>query len=189
MCQNCKAKAAEMNAKFEEMEVADLVKMLGIVRGTEQSSAPERLITVVKFASIFDDPMEIIGLAHHLGVHYLAEKDRADKMQSTLNMVSEQKCAPSASKADATVASKDREIAGLKSSMAILISAFKLMTTQTGFKMPDLKSDDPMAVRQMLGSMADQLDSTKSRLEDMMRELTHRYDLNKQPQKDLSASH
>ncbi|HDJ1985063.1 TPA: hypothetical protein PPS74_005168, partial [Salmonella enterica subsp. enterica serovar Concord] len=60
---------------------------------------------------------------------------------------------------------------------------------QTGFKMPDLQSDDPMAVRQMLGSMADQLDSTKSRLEDMMRELTHRHDLNKQPQKDLSASH
>ncbi|ELY2473623.1 hypothetical protein SMB93_004038 [Cronobacter sakazakii] len=189
MCMNCKDKYAEMNAKFEEMEVVDLVKMLGIVRGTEQSSVPERLITVVKFASIFDDPMEIIGLAHQLGVHYLAEKDRADKMQSTLNMVSEQKCAPSASKTDETVASKDREIAGLKSSMAILISAFKLMTTQTGFKMPEMNNEDPMAVRELLGALADQLDTKKSRLEDMMRELTHRHDLTKQPHKAQHANH
>lgn len=74
MCQNCKAKAAEQNAKFEEMDVVELVKMLGIVRGTEQSSVPGRLMAVVEFASLFEDPMQIVGFAHHLGVHYLTEK-------------------------------------------------------------------------------------------------------------------
>lgn len=189
MCQNCKAKAAEQNAKFEEMDVVELVKMLGIVRGTEQSSVPGRLMAVVEFASLFEDPMQIVGFAHHLGVHYLTEKDRADKLQATLEMVSKPKCSPDSVNVDEKSASKDREIAGLKSSLAMLMTAFKLMSSQTGFKMPELNSDDPMAVRQLLGAMADQLDDTKSRLEDMMRELTHRHDLNKQPHKTQHVHH
>ncbi|EHU9750356.1 hypothetical protein KZ557_004820, partial [Escherichia coli] len=84
--------------------------------------------------------------------------------------------------------SKDREIAGLKSSLTMLMSAFNLMSSQAGYKMPSLNSDDPMAVRQLLGAMADQLDDTKSRLEDMMRELSHRHNLATQPHKAFQSS-
>ncbi|CAI6214404.1 hypothetical protein DJICPGNB_26005 [Escherichia coli] len=52
--------------------------------------------------------------------------------------------------------------------------------------MPSLNSDDPMAVRQLLRAMADQLD--KSRLEDMMRELSHRHNLATQPHKAFQSS-
>lgn len=133
----------------------------------------DRLFSVLKFSSMIDDPIEIVMLARHFGEAYLEEKERADKLQSTLEMVSKPKCAPDSVKADETSARKDREIAGLKSSLAMLLAAFKLMSSLTGFKMPELNSDDPMAVRQLLGAMADQFDDTKSRLEDMMRELTH----------------
>ena len=60
-------------------------------------------------------------------------------------MVSKPKCSPDSVKADETNASKDREIAGLKSSLAMLLAAFKLMSSQAGFKMPELNSDDPFA--------------------------------------------
>ncbi|WBM72968.1 hypothetical protein OH773_22250 (plasmid) [Buttiauxella sp. WJP83] len=189
MYQKCNASAAEMNTKFESMDAAELVKMLAIVRGIERTSIPERLIAVAEFASLFDEPMQIVDLAHHLGVHYLAEKERADKLQATLEMVSEPVRPSVIDKSAEDMASKDREIAGLKSSIAMLMAAFKLMSAQSAFKMPDLKSDDPMAVRQLLGAMADQLDATRNSLEDMMRELTHRHDLNKQLHKMQRVNH
>lgn len=55
--------------------------------------------------------------------------------------------------------------------------------------MPEMNNEDPMAVRELLGALADQLDTKKSRLEDMMRELTHRHDLTKQPHKAQHANH
>jgi len=187
MCQNCKAKAAEVNAKYETRDVAELVKMLGVVRGTEDVSIVERMGSVIEFASLFEDPMELIGFAHHLGTHYLAEKDRADKLQAALDMV----CRPQTSTlnaADALVASQERQISGLKSTMGILMGAFKLMSSQAGFIMPEMNNEDPMAVRELLGALADELDTKKSRLEDMMRELTHRHDLTKQPHKAQHAN-
>lgn len=81
------------------------------------------------------DPIEIVMLARHFGEAYLEEKERADKLQATLEMVSKPKCSPDSVKADETNASKDREIAGLKSSLAMLLAAFKLMSSQAGFKM------------------------------------------------------
>ncbi len=108
-------------------------------------------------------------------------------MQATLDMVSETQETDDGNKSETIIASKDREIAGLKSSLTMLMSAINLMSSKAGSKMPSLNSDDPMAVRQLLGAMADQLDDTKSRLEDMMRELTHRHDLNKQPHKTQYA--
>ena len=187
MCEKCKAIADEQNALFEEMDANELVKMLGIVRGTEDVSIFERLFTVLNFNSTFEEPTQVVALAHHFGVHYLAE-ERADKLQATLDMVSETQRTDDTNKSEAIIASKDREIAGLKSSLTMLMSAFNLMSSQAGYKMPSLNSDDPMAVRQLLGAMADQLDDTKSRLEDMMRELSHRHNLATQPHKAFQSS-
>ncbi|HBY6662592.1 TPA: hypothetical protein MI491_17695, partial [Klebsiella pneumoniae] len=59
-----------------------------------------------------------------------------------------------------------------------------------GFKMPELTGDEhPAAIRQLLGAMADNMDEAKSRIEDMMRELAHRHDLNDQPHKMQQVSH
>lgn len=183
MCEKCKAIADEQNALFEEMDANELVKMLGIVRGAEDVSIFERLFTVLNFNSIFEEPTQVIALAHYFGVHYLAEKDRANKLQATLDMVSETQRTHDGNKSEEIIASKDREIAGLKSSLTMLMSTFNLMSSQAGYKMPSLNNNDPMAVRQILGAMADQLDDTKSRLEDMMRELSHRHNLTEQPHK------
>lgn len=180
MCQNCKESADHMNAKFESMDVAELVTMLGIVRGTQDASLPERLAAVLEFASRFEDPIEIVGLSHHLGVHYLAEKDRADKLQATLEMLSDQKVTKLDEKVAGMIANREREIAGLKSSQAMLLTAFNIVSSQSGFEVPKLDSSNPLAVRQLLGTLADQLDAKRSRLEEMMRELTHRHDLNKE---------
>lgn len=88
------------------------------------------------------------------------------------------------------IESKEREIASLKSSLGMLITAFKLMATHNGFKMPELTGDEhPAAIRQLLGAMADNMDEAKSRIEDMMRELAHCHDLNDQPHKMQQVSH
>ncbi|MDO2330897.1 hypothetical protein Q2465_22260 [Escherichia coli] len=187
MCKKCKAIADEQNALFEEMDANELVKMLAILRGIEDVSIFERVVTALNFESTFEEPTQVVALAHHFGVHYLAEKERADKLQATLDMVSETQRTDDTNKSETIIASKDREIAGLKSSLTMLMSAINLMSSKAGYKMPSPNSDDPMAVRQLLGAMADQLDDTKSRLEDMMRELTHRHDLNKQPHKTQYA--
>lgn len=125
---------------------------MGLVVGHEDDASPiDRLFSVLKFSSMIDDPIEIVMLARHFGEAYLEEKERADKLQATLEMVSKPKCSPDSVKADETNASKDREIAGLKSSLAMLLAAFKLMSSRAGFKMPELNSDDPIAVRHLLG--------------------------------------
>ncbi|MGK5818106.1 hypothetical protein ACSNM0_27570, partial [Klebsiella pneumoniae] len=49
--------------------------------------------------------------------------------------------------------------------------------------------EHPAAIRQLLGAMADNMDEAKSRIEDMMRELAHRHDLNDQPHKMQQVSH
>ena len=160
MCEKCKKTNAKVESVIKKVGAAELVEIMGLVVGHEDDASPiDRLFSVLKFSSMIDE------------------------------MVSKPKCSPDSVKADETNASKDREIAGLKSSLAMLLAAFKLMSSQAGFKMPELNSDDPMAVRQLLGAMADQLDDTKSRLEDMMRELTHRHDLNKQPHKTQHVHH
>ncbi len=89
MCEKCKAIADEQNALFEEMDANELVKMLAILRGIEDVSIFERLFTILNFNSTFEEPTQIVALAHHFGVHYLAEKERVDKLQATLDMVSE----------------------------------------------------------------------------------------------------
>ncbi|UYW75834.1 hypothetical protein OFY05_23330 (plasmid) [Pseudocitrobacter faecalis] len=43
---------------------------------------------------MIDDPIEIVMLARHFGEAYLEEKARADKLQATLEMVSQPKCSP-----------------------------------------------------------------------------------------------
>ncbi|CZW18319.1 hypothetical protein [Enterobacter hormaechei] len=190
MCEKCKKTNAKVESVIKKVGAAELVEIMGLVVGHEDYASPiDRLFSALKFSSMIDDPIEIVMLARNFGEAYLEEKERADKLQATLEMVSKPKCSPDSVKADETNASKDREIAGLKSSLATLLAAFKLMSSQSGFKMPELNSDDPMAVRQLLGAMADQLDDTKSRLEDMMRELTHRHDLNKQPHKTQHVHH
>ena len=190
MCEKCKKTNAKVESVIKKVGAAELVEIMGLVVGHEDYVSPiDRLFSALKFSSMIDDPIEIVMLARHFGEAYLEEKERADKLQATLEMVSKPKCSPDSVKADETNASKDREIAGLKSSLAMLLAAFKLMSSQAGFKMPELNSDDPMAVRQLLGAMAAQLDDTKSRLEDMMRELTHRHDLNKQPHKTQHVHH
>ncbi|EMW0033701.1 TPA: hypothetical protein H2V84_004165 [Salmonella enterica] len=189
MCQKCQDRIVKTQQVINEVGAENIVEMLSAVVGNESISPLERFASVMEFRSIFKEPSEVLSIAHYFGGEYLAEKDRSKKLRATLEMLSEQKYSPAVNKADETVASKDREIVRLKSSLAMLISAFKLMTGHAGFDMPDLKSDDPMAVRQMLGSMADQLDAARGRLEDMMRELTHRHDLNKQPHKTLGSDH
>ncbi|EFB2189220.1 hypothetical protein FIF71_17780 [Escherichia coli] len=188
MCKKCKAIADEQNSLFEEMDANELVKMLAILRGIEEVSIFERVVTALNFESTFEEPTQVVALAHHFGVHYLAEKERADKLQETLDMVIETQGTHDSNKSETIIASKDREIAGLKSSLTMLMSAFNLMSSQAGYKMPSLNSDDPMVVRQLLGAMADQLDDTKSRLEDMMRELSHRHNLATQPHKAFQSS-
>ncbi|HBC0308498.1 TPA: hypothetical protein I8P22_002419 [Salmonella enterica subsp. enterica serovar Napoli] len=189
MCQKCQDRIVKTQQVINEVGAENIVEMLSAVVGNESISPLERFASVMEFGSIFKEPIEVLSIAHYFGGEYLAEKDRSKKLRATLEMLSEQKYSPAVNKTDETVASKDREIVRLKSSLAMLISAFKLMTGHAGFDMPDLKSDDPMAVRQMLGSMADQLDAARGRLEDMMRELTHRHDLNKQPHKTLGSDH
>lgn len=189
MCDKCAAANAEVKKIINEVGAKKLVGMLDSITGHGDAHPLERIMAIVQVMDLFDEPMKILMLARHFGGAYVEEHERANKLLATLDMMSEPKCAPDSVKADETNASKDREIAGLKSSLAMLLAAFKLMSSQAGFKMPDLNSDDPMAVRQLLGAMADQLDDTKSRLEDMMRELTHRHDLNKQPHKTQHVHH
>jgi hypothetical protein len=59
-------------------------------------------------------------------------------------MMSEPKCAPAPdlSGDNIGIESKEREIASLKSSLGMLITAFKLMATHNGFKMPELTGDE-----------------------------------------------
>lgn len=189
MCEKCKAIADEQNALFEEMGANELVKMLAILRGIEDVSIFERVLTAHSFKSTFEEPIQVVALAHHFGVHYLAEKERAKKLQATLDMVSEPQRTHDDNKSETIIADKDREIAGLKSSLTMLMSAMNLVSSQAGFKIPSLNSYDPMAVRQLLGAMADQLDDTKNRIEDMMRELSHRHNLTTQPHKAFQVSH
>ncbi|XJM08343.1 hypothetical protein AB2I73_25360 (plasmid) [Escherichia coli] len=152
MCKKCKAIADEQNALFEEMDANELVKMLAILRGIEDVSIFERVVTALNFESTFEEPTQVVALAHHFGVHYLAEKERADKLQATLDMVSETQRTDDTNKSEAIIASKDREIAGLKSSLTMLMSAFNLMSSQAGYKMPSLNSDDPMVRSSAFGS-------------------------------------
>ncbi|HBL6849867.1 TPA: hypothetical protein LSH25_003874 [Escherichia coli] len=188
MCEKCKAIADEQNFLFEEMDANELVKMLAIILGTEEVPMFETVIALFNFESNFEDPVQVVALAHHFGVRYLAEKDRANKLQATLDMMSETQLTHEGNNSEVIIASKDREIAGLKSSLTMLMSAINLMSSKAGYKMPSLNSDDPMAVRQLLGAMADQLDDTKSRIEDMMRELSHRHNLATQPHKAFQSS-
>lgn len=189
MCQKCKADNANIEKIINEVGARELVEMLGAVVGHESMPEIERVFAVLKFSSLFDEPMQIVMLARHLGEAYLVEKDRADKLQATLNMVTEPKCSPVMPRTDESNPSKDSEIAGLKSSLAMLMTAFRIMAAQVGYKMPDLNSEDPMAVKKLLGEMADQLTGTIERLEDMMRELTHRHDLTEQPHKMQQVCH
>ncbi|EPW1506466.1 hypothetical protein ACWEDO_004874, partial [Escherichia coli] len=113
MCEKCKAIADEQNALFEEMDANELVKMLAILRGIEDVSIFERVVTALNFESTFEEPTQVVALAHHFGVHYLAEKQRADKLQETLDMVIETQGTHDSNKSETIIASKDREIAGL----------------------------------------------------------------------------
>ncbi|MGK2176904.1 hypothetical protein ACR92V_25100, partial [Klebsiella pneumoniae] len=66
------------------------------------------------------------------------------------------------------------------------------VTIDSVFRFPSgpLTGDEhPAAIRQLLGAMADNMDEAKSRIEDMMRELAHRHDLNDQPHKMQQVSH
>lgn len=152
----------------------------------------ERIMAIVQVMDLFDEPMKILILARHFGGAYVEEHERANKLQATLDMMSEPKCAPAPdlSGDNIGIESKEREIASLKSSLGMLITALKLMATHNGFKMPELTGDEhPAAIRQLLGAMADNMDEAKSRIEDMMRELAHRHDLNDQPHKMQQVSH
>ena len=51
MCKKCKAIADEQNALFEEMDANELVKMLAILRGIEDVSIFERVVTALNFES------------------------------------------------------------------------------------------------------------------------------------------
>lgn len=54
MCKKCKAIADEQNALFEEMDANELVKMLAILRGIEDVSIFERVVTALNFESTFE---------------------------------------------------------------------------------------------------------------------------------------
>ncbi|ENL8728946.1 hypothetical protein AB6I73_003906 [Citrobacter amalonaticus] len=190
MCDKCKKTNAKVESVIKKVGAAELVEIMGLVVGHEDDTSPiDRIFSVLKFSSMIDEPIEIVMLARHFGEAYLAEKNRADKLQETLNMATEPKCSPVMSQTEESITNKEREIAGLKSSLAMLMAAFRIMSAQVGYKMPDLNSEDPMAVKKLLGEMADQLTATIDRLEDMMRELTHRHDLTKQPHKMQQTHH
>lgn len=162
MCEKCKKTNAKVESVIKKVGAAELVEIMGLVVGHEDDATPiDRLFSVLKFSSMIDDPIEIVMLARHFGEAYLEEKERADKLQATLEMVSKPKCSPDSVKADETNACKDREIAGLKSSLAMLLAAFKLMSSQAGLKMPELNSDDPMAVRPQFKELETETDEKK----------------------------
>lgn len=166
--------------------------MLDSITGHGDAHPLERIMAIVQVMDLFDEPMKILMLARHFGGAYVEEHERANKLQATLDMMSEPKCspAPDLSGDNIGIESKEREIVSLKSSLGMLITAFKLMATHNGFKMPELTGDEhPAAIRQLLGAMADNMDEAKSRIEDMMRELAHRHDLNDQPHKMQQVSH
>ncbi|WP_256867681.1 hypothetical protein [Klebsiella pneumoniae] len=174
-----------------------MISHLGLIRtfpitGHGDAHPLERIMAIVQVMDLFDEPMKILMLARHFGGAYVEEHERANKLQATLDMMSEPKCAPAPALFgdNMGIESKEREIASLKSSLGMLITAFKLMATHNGFKMPELTGDEhPAAIRQLLGVMADNMDEAKSRIEDMMRELAHRHDLNDQPHKMQQVSH
>lgn len=59
MCKKCKAIADEQNALFEEMDANELVKMLAILRGIEDVSIFERVVTALNFESTFEEPTRL----------------------------------------------------------------------------------------------------------------------------------
>jgi len=177
MCDKCTAANAEVKKIINEVGAKKLVGMLDSITGHGDAHPLERIMAIVQAMDLFDEPMKILMLARHFGGAYVEEQERANKLQATLNMMSEPKCAPAPdlSGDNIGIESKEREIASLKSSLGMLITAFKLMATHNGFKMPELTGDEhPAAIRQLLGAMADNMDEAKSRIEDMMRELAHR---------------
>ncbi|ELD1608194.1 hypothetical protein HVX40_24505 (plasmid) [Escherichia coli] len=180
----------KVNERFEELINLEVIELLGFIyNNTDLSLVVEHLNAVIKFSTIFENPVELIGFTHCLGESYLAEKERADKLQATLNAERADKIKKNVemhceSKIDSEVIkSKERETAELKSSLALVISALNMLIQDTGLDMPELKLDDPQAARQMLGSFADHLDVMKGRIEDTMRELAHRHNLAEQPYK------
>jgi hypothetical protein len=192
MCDKCTAANAEVKKIINEVGAKKLVGMLDSITGHGDAHPLERIMAIVQVMDLFDEPMKILMLARHFGGAYVEEHERANKLQATLDMMSEPKCAPAPelSGDNMGIESKEREIASLKSSLGMLITAFKLMATHNGFKMPELTGDEhPAAIRQLLGAMADNMDEAKSRIEDMMRELAHRHDLNDQPHKMQQVSH
>ncbi|MDP1281028.1 hypothetical protein Q6300_20760 [Klebsiella pneumoniae] len=192
MCDKCTAANAEVKKIINEVGAKKLVGMLDSITGHGDAHPLERIMAIVQVMGLFDEPMKILMLARHFGGAYVEEHERANKLQATLDMMSEPKCspAPDLSGDNISIESKEREIVSLKSSLGMLITAFKLMATHNGFKMPELTGDEhPAAIRQLLGAMADNMDEAKSRIEDMMRELAHRHDLNDQPHKMQQVSH
>lgn len=59
MCEKCKAIADEQNALFEEMDANELVKMLAILRGIEDVSIFERVVTALNFESTFEEQLRL----------------------------------------------------------------------------------------------------------------------------------
>ncbi len=79
-------------------------------------------MAIVQVMDLFDEPMKILMVARHFGGAYVEEQERANKLQATLNMMSEPKCAPAPdlSGDNIGIESKEREIASLKSSLGML---------------------------------------------------------------------
>lgn len=89
MCEKCKKTNAKVESVIKKVGAAELVEIMGLVVGYEDDASPiDRLFSVLKFSSMIDDPIEIVMLARHFGEAYLEEKERADKLKATLEMVS-----------------------------------------------------------------------------------------------------
>lgn len=46
-------------------------------------------MAIVQVMDLFDEPMKILMLARHFGGAYVEEQERANKLQATLDMMSE----------------------------------------------------------------------------------------------------
>ncbi|WP_411512041.1 hypothetical protein QM042_02210 [Escherichia coli] len=128
MCEKCKKTNAKVESVIKKVGAAELVEIMGLVMNYEDdASLINRLFSVLKFSSMIDDPIEIVMLASHFGEAYLEEKQRIFILLLLFKMVSKFKYLAVSSLANGNITSKDREIAGLKSSLAMLLAAFKLM--------------------------------------------------------------
>lgn len=187
MCEKCRAKAAAAKNKIsQDIDVVDLAELIGVITGEIVTPHPMiRIVAAAKFNDQVPNKETMLALIRSLALSVVEQTRRADGLERSLNLMAVESGHVDNLQRENTelhrsITALRSDITHLKSHSTIAATIKEAMANDT--VLPTYSLEKPRDTVAALGLLADKLDQRKESLEFWMRELTNRFNLNKQPQ-------